>query len=89
MRFFICNAEMDDLICFVAVEYPDDENVAGNKYWYICPYRDVKVGDFAIAPLGRHNHTQRGIVREVRFDAEYNSPFPIHIIKSIKEIIKK
>lgn len=80
---------MDELICFVAVEYPDDENVVGNRYWYVCPFKEAEVGDFVVAPLGRHNNTQKGVIREVRFDFEYNSPFPIYLIKSIKELIKK
>ena len=58
-------------MCFTAVEFPDDPNVVGIKYWYACTYEDVKVGDGVIAPLGRHNNLQKGIVREVRFEYEY------------------
>jgi hypothetical protein len=79
---------MDELICFVRVEFPDDPNVANLKYWYTCPFTQVTVGDAVLAPLGRHNHLQQGVVREVRFDEEYNSPFPLYLIKTINKLIK-
>ena len=41
-----------------------------------------------IAPLGRHNRLQKGVVREVRFDADYNAPFPVYLIKYVKEVVK-
>jgi hypothetical protein len=80
---------MDDLMCFVGVEFPDDPNVVGYKYWYLCNIDGVKVGDKVIAPLGRHNHTQEGIIREVRITEDYNAPFPLYLIKSIRKVIKK
>lgn len=78
----------NELLCFVRVEFIDDPNVRGNKYWYLCDDNGVEVGNNVIAPLGRHNNTQKGIVREVRFDEEYNSPFPIYLIKYIVKVIK-
>ena len=72
---------MDELICFAAVEFVDDENVVGIKYWYACPFTYVKAGDEVIAPLGRHNRLQKGVVREVRFAEPYNAPFPMYLIK--------
>lgn len=79
---------MQDKLCFVSVEFTDDINVAGSTYWYLCPYKDAKVGDTVIAPLGRHNNLQRGTVRAVMFDYDFNSPFPIYLIKSIKSVIE-
>lgn len=73
--------------CFVAIEYPDDPNVAGLTYWYLCPFDGTEVGDEAIAPLGRHNNLQRGIVRRVTYETARNAPFPLQYIKSVRKII--
>lgn len=78
---------MDEVLCFVAVEFPEDPNVAGLKYWYLCPFDGADVGKGVIAPLGRHNRLQSGIVREVRFAAEYEAPYPIHSIKRIAKMV--
>ena len=78
---------MDELICFAAVEFVDDENVVGIKYWYVCPFTYVKDGDEVIAPLGRHNRLQKGVVREVRFAEPYNAPYPMYLIKYVKEVV--
>lgn len=78
---------MDELICFAAVEFVDDENVVGIKYWYACPFAYVKEGDEVIAPLGRHNRLQKGVVREVRFAEPYNAPYPMYLIKYVKEVV--
>lgn len=80
---------MTDLHCFVSVEFPDDPNVAGLTYWYKSPYDNAEVGDGVVAPLGRHNNLQRGVIREVRFTESYNAPFPYEYIKSIKQLIKQ
>lgn len=79
---------MEDLLCYVAVEFPDDPNVVGWCYWYVCDDYSVKVGDKVVAPLGRHNNVQTGIVRYMKFDTEENAPFPIHLIKSVRRLIK-
>lgn len=79
---------MEDLLCYVAVEFPDDPNVVGWCYWYVCDDYSVKVGDKVVAPLGRHNNVQTGIVRYMKFDTEENAPFPIHLIKSVRRVIK-
>lgn len=78
---------MEEKLCFVSVEFIDDPNVVGIKYWYECPIKTVQVGDYVIAPLGRHNNLQRGVVREVRMANEYESPFPIYLIKHVKSIV--
>ena len=78
---------MDELICFAAVEFVDDENVVGIKYWYACPFTYVKEGDEVIAPLGRHNRLQKGVVREVHFAEPYNAPYPMYLIKYVKEVV--
>lgn len=80
---------MNDIMCFVWVEFPDDPNVAGMKYWYVCDIDGAEVGDRVIAPLGRHNRTQEGVIREVRITEDYNAPFPLYLIKSIRKLIKK
>lgn len=80
---------MEEMICFVAVEFVDDPNVVGIKYWYICNFPEVKVGSVVEAPLGRHNNVQQGVVREVRYGDEYSAPFPVYLIKYVRKLIKK
>ena len=80
---------MEEKLCFAAVEFVDDPNVVGIKYWYGCPFTEVKVDDEVIAPLGRHNNVQKGVVREVRWTEPYNAPYPMYLIKYIKEIVKQ
>lgn len=79
---------MDELT-FVSVEFVDDPNVAGMTYWYLCGFKDVCEGDLATAPLGRHNNLQTGVVRKVLTGDEYSAPFPLYLIKSIKNITKR
>ncbi len=79
---------MEDMI-FVSVEFVDDPNVAGMTYWYLCPFKDVCAGDRVNAPLGRHNNLQTGVVRKVQTGDEYSAPFPLYLIKSVKEVIKR
>lgn len=79
---------MDKLWCFVSVEFPDDPNVAGMTYWYLCDDESVEVGDGVIAPLGRHNNLQQGVVRARIHEYEEEAPFPFHLIKGIKRVIK-
>lgn len=79
---------MDEMMCFVSVEFPDDPNVAGIRYWYLCEIDGAAIGDRVIAPLGRHNNTQEGVIREVRYDKDYNAPFPLYLIKNVRKIIK-
>lgn len=80
--------QMENLLCFVAVEFVNDPNVVGLKYWYLCPFDGAEAGDNVVAPLGRHNNTQTGVIREVRYDYGYNAPFPLHSIKYITKLIK-
>lgn len=79
---------MEKLTCFVAIDFTDDRNVAGNNYWYRCPIVDVAVGDKAEAPLGRHNREQVGTVKKVIFAEENNAPYPAEFIKNVRKIIK-
>lgn len=74
--------------CFTAVDFVDDPNVAGYGYWYICEFADVKVGDKVIAPLGRHNNLQEGIICKIIFEDEFNAPYPMHSIKYIRKVVK-
>lgn len=74
-------------MCFAAVDFVDDPNVAGIQYWYACKFFEVKVGDIVEAPLGRHNNVQRGVVRQVKFADEFNAPYPVYLIKQIRKII--
>ncbi len=80
---------MENLKCFAAVEFTEDENVAGRYFWYLCEYENVRVGDVVVAPLGRHDRLQKGVVRLVRFAAEYDAPFPVYMIKHIRSIAEK
>ena len=79
---------MSNLLCFIKVEFPDDPNVAGWTYWYLCPFNGAEEGDEVIAPLGRHDHIQKGVIRAVRYAEAGNAPFPIHSIKKIKILNK-
>ena len=79
---------MDKLRCFVAVEYPDDPNVAGNIYWYLCEDEGVAVGDGVVAPLGRHNRLQQGVVRRREMRLGRDAPYPLAGIKIINRVIK-
>ena len=78
----------NEKMCFAAVEFVNDPNVVGYGYWYLCEIDGVAVGDRAIAPLGRHNNLQEGIVRKVIFEDELNAPYPLHSIKYIRKVIK-
>lgn len=80
---------MNEPMCFVAVEFVDDPNVVGLKYWYACPFEEIREGDEVIAPLGRHNNIQKGVVREVRYELPHNAPFPVYLIKYIREVVKQ
>ena len=80
---------MKDLYCFVAVEFPDDPNVVGWCYWYLCDDHSVKVGDKVIAPLGRHNKVQTGVVRHMKFCNEEQSPYPFNLIKRVRRVLKE
>ncbi len=75
-------------MCFVAVEFPDDVNVKGYYFWYLCTFDGAEEGDKVIAPLGRHNHVQEGVIRAVRYAKEEDAPYPMHSIKAIR-ILKK
>ena len=79
---------MNEKRCFTAVEFVDDENVRGYFYWYLCGIDGVEEGDKVVAPLGRHNNLQEGVVRKIKFSDEDNAPYPMHSIKSIKKVIK-
>lgn len=79
---------MDERMCFVAVEFENDPNVRGYIYWYLCPDRSVQFGNYVIAPLGRHNNLQKGVVRHVKFADEDGAPFPLHLIKTVKEVVR-
>jgi hypothetical protein len=82
------NKSMEEEYCFVAVEFVNDPNVVGTTYWYLCPFIEVTAGDWVVAPLGKHNHEQQGIVRAVRFCADRDAPFPLYYIKNIKKLLK-
>lgn len=75
---------MERKFCFVAVEFIYDPNVSGYTYWYLSDIENIKVGDVVIAPLGRHNNEQVGVVRKVAFETAENAPFNIEHIKKIK-----
>ena len=84
------NVIMDEeKLCFAAVEFVDDPNVAGYFYWYIRQLYVIKEGYKVSAPLCRNNNLKEGIVRKVRYDFEYNAPYPLHSIKSIRSFAKR
>ena len=61
--------------------------MVGYAYWYLCSFEEVKEGDNVIAPLGRHDREQTGVVRKVLFTEEQNAPFPMTYIKKIRKIV--
>ena len=69
---------------FVSVEFPDDPNVVGYTYWYLCEYDAVDIGTRVIAPLGSHNRCQQGVVRRVMFANEPYASYPVSKIKRIQ-----
>lgn len=75
---------MDCKMLFVAVEFPDDENVVGRVFWYGCRDESITVGDGVYAPLGRHNRVQKGVVRKAMFATEEDAPFPLPWLKYVK-----
>ena len=77
---------MEKKYCFVAVEFPDDPNVAGLTYWYLCDFAGAEEGSEVSAPLGRHNNCQKGVIRRVKYATEENAPYPVHLIKHIKSL---
>ena len=77
-----------NLLRFVAVDFVDDENVSGYTYWYVCEFDNIAEGDTVVAPLGRHNNLQKGIVRKIQYSDELNAPFPVHSVKYIKQVLK-
>lgn len=76
-------------MCFVSVDFVDDPNVAGYGFWYWSKFREAKVGNRVIAPLGRHNNLQEGVIIQVLFRTEYEAPFPFERIKRIKKLKKE
>lgn len=80
---------MERLLCFVKVDFIDDPNVAGYGFWYWSEFREAAVDDWVIAPLGRHNNLQEGVIIEVSFRTEDKAPFPFDRIKRIKELKKE
>lgn len=74
---------MDEKMLFAAIEFPDDENVAGRLFWYLCPDGGIKEGDVVSAPLGRHNRLQSGVVRRLVSAHESDAPYPLYLIKSV------
>lgn len=78
-----------DKLCFVAVEFVDDPNVAGYTYWYYCDIGGAAEGDKVSAPLGRHNHIQEGMVRKVIYTDEAHSPYPFAFIKKVQKVFKE
>jgi len=79
---------MNNLLCFTAVEFPDDPNVKGYNFWYLCLFDGAEEGDRVIAPLGRHDRLQEGVIRIVRYAEEGNAPYPMHSIKKIRSLKK-
>lgn len=77
---------MENKLFFVAVEFPDDPNVAGWTYWYACGFAGAREGDGVVAPLGRHNRLQKGIIRRVLYATEEQAPYPVNLIKSVAAI---
>ena len=80
---------MEKKFCFVALEFIYDVNVLGYTYWYLSDNENIAVGDKVVAPLGRHNNEQVGIVRKVVFETAQNAPFKMEYIKRIRGLVSK
>ena len=74
---------------FVSVEFPDDPNVVGRTYWYLCEFDAVDIGTPVVAPLGSHDRKQVGVVRRVLFAEEPYAPYPLNKIKRIADVNTK
>lgn len=46
----------------VSVSFPDDPNVTGRVYRYLCEIPNVKENDRVFCPLGTHDRLQWGVV---------------------------
>ena len=79
---------MNNLLCFVAVEFVDDPKVKGWTYWYLCEFDGAEEGDKVAAPLGRHDGVQQGVIRKVRYASAEEAPYPVDRIKKVKSLIK-
>ncbi|MGN0805681.1 MAG: hypothetical protein ACI4MC_01475 [Candidatus Coproplasma sp.] len=75
---------MERKMLFVALEFPEDINVAGRLFWYGCRDESIGIGDSVKAPLGRHNRLQTAVVRKRLWATEEEAPFPLHMIKFIR-----
>ncbi|MCI8735037.1 MAG: hypothetical protein HFE40_05740 [Clostridia bacterium] len=79
---------MDNLLCFTAVEFVNDPKVKGWTYWYLCTFDGAEEGDKVIAPLGRHDNIQTGLIRKVSYTTAEEAPYPADRIKKIVSLIK-
>lgn len=75
-------------LCFIQVNFPNDANVADRLYWYLCLYDDAKEGDRVLAPLGRHDRLQTGVVHKVVYAHDYDAPYPLYLIKAVKKRVE-
>lgn len=73
---------------YVSVEFPDDPNVVGRTYWYRCVFDQVRAGSVVVAPLGRHNNLQQGVVRSVFYCDEKTAPYPVDLVKEIDKFVR-
>ena len=63
------------------------EDCAGKYFWYICPFDDLKVGDYVLAPFGEIDEPKKAKV--IRIDKNVNGQTTPISIKTAKNIYKK
>lgn len=79
---------MEEMLYFVRVNFVNDPKLPYYPFWYLCRFEEAEVGDWIVAPLGRHNRLQDGIIIETKYATEENAPYPMDRIKCIKELKK-
>ena len=71
---------------FAKVEIVEDGAFKGSKFWYISEIKDVKEGDFVLAPIGVNNRLYKARIERIdKFVNSQVSPVPM---KRAKKIVK-
>lgn len=68
---------------FAALRFSEDENIAGNVYWYLCEI-PVQAGEQVLAPVGAHNRLQCARVEHVMIAGEKDAPYDLRLVKSVE-----
>ncbi len=62
----------------------------GEIFWFISKFKELKVGDFVVVPIGKSENLVKGeVLRIDKNISEQVAPIPVKRMKEIVEIIKK